>query len=289
MKGRHEQPRGKKPAVAFGDSFSEDDGSLPKRLGPKSAVMESVQRLSKKQTSSREEFTRILQNEKPFDGDVETDDGDIDECAIYDNNDDESSDWEDLEEGIGYTCIDYKSFQRIDSRPNLISGPSLITTMLHQKNPVNFPANAASKSTLEQPPGGSSNGGLSLAASVEPDDGDALTTKTVLKVGRTRTQPTGKTATNNRTHPLALSPRTTRLNILAAELTVSLRKNLLWERQQMTQTSNVVRKRRSTSHDLATVEPYPKKTNVDNDENNTNAYWNQYFSQGLDEYHSTGW
>ncbi|KAF4469736.1 hypothetical protein FALBO_3357, partial [Fusarium albosuccineum] len=46
---------------------------------------------------------------------------------------------------------------------------------------------------------------------------------------------------------------------LATELTESLRRHLLWERQQKSSTANAVLKRRHTSHDVANLKQYPEK------------------------------
>ena len=110
------------------------------------------------------------------------------------------------------------------------------------------------------------------------------------EIPRSAAQPIIMTTTNTTPHQLALSPRTTRRNMLATELTVSLRQHLLWERQQKSQTANAVLKRRHTAHDVANLKQYPEKVHMDKeDKEGINASWNQYFNQGLGEYHSKGW
>ncbi len=47
--------------------------------------------------------------------------------------------------------------------------------------------------------------------------------------------------------PRGFSPRTTRRNMLSTELTESLRKHILWERQVKRQTSNAILKRKDTA------------------------------------------
>jgi hypothetical protein len=112
----------------------------------------------------------------------------------------------------------------------------------------------------------------------------------IAEVPRSAAQPIIMTTTNTTPHQQALSPRTTRRNMLATELTVSLRQHLLWERQQKSQTANAVLKRRHTAHDVANLKQYPEKVHMGKEDNDgTNASWNQYFSQGLGEYHSKGW
>ncbi|KAL5390139.1 hypothetical protein PMIN02_007091 [Paraphaeosphaeria minitans] len=60
--------------------------------------------------------------------------------------------------------------------------------------------------------------------------------------------------TTSNVSPPALSPRTTRRNMLQIELTAELRSNLLWERQQKNAIANVVNKRAPLSD---AVKDYP--------------------------------
>jgi hypothetical protein len=292
---QQQQQKKKNPVFTFGGSSNEDESSLPPRMKSTSALTESIQKTPKKQTSFKEEVaTRTIQEEQPFDDDVfETDEDEIDESAIDD--DDDSSEWEDSVEDSGNASIDEKTFfQRVDSRPNLTSRRSLITTMLHQNDRANALATQASKSTpaLQRSRTTSPNG-PSLAASPDSDDASPLMMKKGLKpiaeVPRTGAQPIIMTTTNTTPHQLALSPRTTRRNMLATELTVSLRQQLLWERQQKSQTANAVLKRRHTAHDVANLKQYPDKVHMNKEDKEVNSSWNQYFSQGLGEYHSKGW
>lgn len=45
--------------------------------------------------------------------------------------------------------------------------------------------------------------------------------------------------------------------MLATELTESLRRHLLWERQQKSATANAFLKRRHTTHDMKNLQEYP--------------------------------
>lgn len=291
-----QQQKKKNPVFTFGGSSNEDESSLPQRMKPTSTLTQSIQNPPKKQTSFKEEVaTRTIQDEQVFDDDVfETDEDDeIDESAIDD--DDDSSDWEDSVEDSGNVSIDEKTFfQRVDSKPNLTSRRSLITTMLHQNDRATALATQASRSTpaLQRSRTTSPNG-PSLAASPDSDDASPLMMKKGLKpiaeIPRSGAQPIIMTTTNTTPHQLALSPRTTRRNMLATELTVSLRQHLLWERQQKSQTANAVLKRRHTAHDVANLKQYPERVHMNKEDNEPTASWNQYFSQGLGEYHSKGW
>ena len=291
------QPQKKKAMFSFGGSSNEDESSLPRKMQkPQSAMADHTQRpQQKKQTSFLEEVASrtIHDYEDPFESD--DDDTEPSESAIDD--DDDSSDWEDSIEDSGNASIDEKTFfQRVDSRPNLTSRRSLITTMLHQSERAEALANAASRSTpaLQRSRTTSPNG-PSIAASPDSDDASPLMMKRgglkpIAEVPQTGARPIIQTTTNTTPHQQALSPRTTRRNMLATELTVSLRQHLLWERQQKSQTANAVLKRRHTAHDVANLKQYPEKVHMDKDDKDgLNASWNQYFSTGLGEYHSKGW
>ncbi|OBS15931.1 hypothetical protein FPOA_13342 [Fusarium poae] len=90
--------------------------------------------------------------------------------------------------------------------------------------------------------------------------------------------------------PAALSLRTTRRNMLATELPESLRRHLLWERQQKSSTANAVLKRRHTSHDVANLKQFPEKPCMKQSEDVNASSWNQYFSkEASDGYHGKGW
>ena len=112
--------------------------------------------------------------------------------------------------------------------------------------------------------------------------------KPISEIPRSSAQPIA--AAPNHVHAqAALSPRTTRRNMLATELTESLRRHLLWERQQKSSTANAVLKRRHTSHDVANLKQYPEKACMKDTEDDATS-WNQYFSkEALNGYHSKGW
>jgi hypothetical protein len=112
--------------------------------------------------------------------------------------------------------------------------------------------------------------------------------KPISEIPRSQAQPIIRTTANITPHQLALSPRTTRRNMLASELTVSLSQHLLWERKQKSQTANAVLKRRHTAHDVANLKQYPEKVYMDENDGNESS-WNDYYGQGLGEYHSRGW
>ncbi|KAK3316068.1 hypothetical protein B0H66DRAFT_276418 [Apodospora peruviana] len=220
----------------------------------------------------------------------------VDESAIDD--DDDSSEWEDSVEDSGKSSVDEKfNFQRVDSKANLTSRRSLITLMLAQGTRAPKLGNNASQSTSALPRARTQLNGPSLMAS--PNDSDeaplmmkrgsrAPPMRPINEIPRSSAQPIN--AVGNGYHQqAALSPRTTRRNMLATELTESLRRQLLWERSQKSSTANAVLKRRHTSHDVANLKQYPEKPYMkDSDANATS--WDQYFNKNpFTGYHAQGW
>ena len=284
-----DEPKGKGGLFLLGGSSGEDESSFEEKMStkaPRSTLAAGLKQKSK-QTSFKDEVeSRVIdhnshEDEAVFESD---DEEDISESAIEDGDD--SSDWEDSASESGGSSVNEKQplFQRVDSRPNLTSRRSLLTTLIHEPERAAALANQASKSTpAMQRSRTSSPNGPSVAASPEDEPGLTMQAPNV-----PRSKPIIMTTSN--THPPALSPRTTRRNMLATELTESLRKHLLWERQQKSTTANAVLKRRHTAHDVANLHEYPGSRNDQSSKDaSKNNSWNHYFDHGLGEYHQTGW
>ncbi|KAI9878702.1 MAG: hypothetical protein M1830_010746 [Pleopsidium flavum] len=274
----------------LGGSSGEDESSFEEQMAirvSRSSLSDGLKRPlnNRKQTSFKDEVeARTIDESAAEDEEVfESDDENVSESAIDD--DDDESDWEDSATESGRSSVEDKQlFQRVDSKPTLTSRRSLLTTLMHQPQRAAALANAASKSTpAMQRSRTSSPNGPSVAASPEEE-----ATLTMRGADIPRTKPIIVTTSN--THPPALSPRTTRRNMLATELTESLRKHLLWERQQKSTTANAVLKRRHTAQDVANLQEFPgqKPAQFSGDTSKNNS-WNHYFDHGLGEYHQTGW
>ncbi|RAH42287.1 uncharacterized protein BO95DRAFT_467092 [Aspergillus brunneoviolaceus CBS 621.78] len=224
---------------------------------------------------------------------IETDD-EVSESAIEDDSD---SDWEDSVTESGRSSVEERElFQRVDSRPNLVSRRSMLTMMMHQ--PTKMGAASRSTPALQRSRLTSPNG-PSIPASPPDDDEESLTM-------RGPDVPRSKPIVMKPTpQAIAHSPRTTRRNMLATELTESLRRHLLWERQQKSATANAFLKRRHTAHDMANLQEYPgpkgaqkgqtsgqnagpatKPTSQGKDKTGS---WNHYTDFGPWEYHVKGW
>ncbi|SPQ23228.1 d58e994d-3e3d-436e-83f2-cd6eb0e099dd [Thermothielavioides terrestris] len=216
----------------------------------------------------------------------DTEDDYLDESAI----DDDDEDWE--EESTvesGDSSVEEKiNFKRVDSTAHLPSRRSMITLMLAaNNNRAQRLGNVASQSTSAIPRARPSLNGPSVA--VSPNDSDesplmmrgtsrAPPMRPINEVPRSAAQPINVTATGMH-YQAALSPRTTRRNMLATELTESLRRNLLRERSHKTSTANAVLKRRHTTHDVANLKQYPERPFMKKEkeiDTNPNS-WDQYF------------
>ncbi|KAA6413236.1 MAG: hypothetical protein FRX48_02980 [Lasallia pustulata] len=284
-----DEPKGKGGLFLLGASSGEDESSFEERMSAKAprSTLAAGLKQKNKQTSFKDEVeSRIIdrsshEDEAVFESD---DEEDISESAIDDEDD--SSDWEDSASESGGSSDNEKQplFQRVDSRPNLTSRRSLLTTLIHEPERAAALANQASRSTPAMHRSRTSSpNGPSIAAS--PEDEPGLTMQGPNVPG---SKPIIMTTSNQ--FPPALSPRTTRRNMLATELTESLRKHLLWERQQKNTTANAVLKRRHTAHDVANLQEYPGSRNdASSKDASKNNSWNHYFDHGIGEYHQAGW
>ncbi|KAI1106579.1 DUF1752-domain-containing protein [Jackrogersella minutella] len=295
VEARKPIPSTKKPMfeVGVGSSGEDESPSLKSAMHSRPSSLLNAQ---KKQTSFNNHIsTRTIQT--PSD----QSDSYMDESAIDD--DDEDSEWEDSIEESGKSSVDDAvQFKRVPSKPNLTSQRSLISLMFAgQEERAKGLSNYASHSTPAIPQRArtlQSHSNMNVVSS--PNDSDnglemrrglrSTPLKPINEVPRSSAQPI---LTNQQTHhhQAALSPRTTRRNMLATELTESLRRQLLWERQQKTSTANAVLKRRHTSLDVANLKQYPEKAYMakGKDEPNSSS-WNQYFSrEDLGGYHAQGW
>ncbi|CZT53539.1 uncharacterized protein RSE6_15196 [Rhynchosporium secalis] len=284
---QHSAPQLKKreARLHFGDSSDEDKKSLPQTP---SVLVDLTQQPLKKHTFLKEDQMNVKE-EQAFGGDVfETEEGEIDESAVDD--DDEPSDWEDLVDDSREARTDEKIFQRVDAKSRLISRQSLITLLLQGQlrntNALgNAPAAIMSVSAVQNSDR-SSPKRPSLAVSPKSKDNLSLTMKhglsSVSKVPRSQSQPI------NPTQGLALSPRSIRQNMLASELTVSLRQQLLWVRKQTTQSDIAITKRGRAAYDVANLKQIPEKVCIDQSDGDMQN-WNDYYGRDLGGYHSRGW
>jgi hypothetical protein len=284
----------KKPKMfQIGGSSSTEDRSPSLKSALHSGKPSSLLGVHKKQTSFSNQITmRTISTSSDQSGSY------VDESAIDD--DDEDSEWEDsIEESCKSSMDDKVVFARVDSKPILPSQRSLISLMLAgQEERSKGLSNYASHSTpaiaqrAHQLQKASQNTG-------SPNDSDdnglhmrgmrRTPLKPIAEIPRSGAQPI---MTKPQTHyqQAALSPRTTRRNMLATELTESLRRQLLWERQQKSSTANAVLKRRHTSNDVANLKQFPERSymNKAKDEINANS-WNQFLRDEGGGYHAQGW
>jgi hypothetical protein len=288
-------PKGKGAMFMLGGSSGEGDessleNSYLSRRG--ASVLSSQLRHNplekKKITSFNEEVaTRTIQD-RPYESEEvfeDTDEEDQSESAIEDDDVDEE--WEDDDEPSSPPSLNEQElFQRVDSKPKLTSRRSMLTSLMHEKDRSAYllqNANSRSSPAIRRSRTTSPNGPLGTSPPKSIAEGLAQPS---------RARPIIMTTSN--THPPALSPRTTRRNMLSTELTESLRKHLLWERQVKSCTTNAALKRRHTAHDMKNLQHYPGENHPPThlaptmEPKNGNS-WNNYFDTGLQEYHQKGW
>ena len=302
----------KQPMFTLGGSSDEDNQSSLEAsmstLNKRSSLSDSLKpaALVRKTTSFKNEvYTRTIQDatSEESEGAIASDSEDESDDNAIEEEDSDDEEWEDDDEECASSNV--TEFHRVDSRPNLVSHRSLLTTALSQGERARQLQNEASRSTpairrsRTSTPNGPSTG-------TSPQEDSVL----MMRPQATHSKPIIMTTSN--VHPPALSPRTTRRNMLQTELTQSLRQNLLWERQQKNATTNAVNKRNQsavnlpalrramTTNDIKGLKAFPQQgqqginrndstfRDAVNAAKNNNSY-NDYFDQGLQEYHQKGW
>ena len=225
---------------------------------------------SSQKTASFQAVTQTYPTSAISDGE-KSNTSNVDESAIDDDDDDDREDVE----GSGKLSADGNKFLRVDSKPDLTSRQSLITLTLTQQRL----GNNASQSTSTLPCARNTPKGPLMFNSPNDSDEAVLMIKQgtppippINEVPRSSAQPIRVTATGIN-YPAALSPRTIRRDMLATELTESLRRQLLWERSQKSSTANAVLKRRHTSQDIANLKQYPVKPYMDKEGDGADGEW----------------
>jgi hypothetical protein len=92
-------------------------------------------------------------------------------------------------------------------------------------------------------------------------------------------------ATSSSSFPNALSPTTTRGNMLADELDESLKGYMYWEQKQKSATANAVLNRQPEAHRLFV----PEENSSALGQSHENHLRNQYFDNETWDYHVKGW
>lgn len=234
---------------------------------------------------SRQLNNKSHEDEGVFESSDEEDDSAI-ESEEEDDDDDE--DWEDDDPESNENTINTPLFQRVDSKPNLASHKSLLTTLMNEGDRAAAFEKMASRSTPALRRARSSKGSPPIGIPAEDDEATADASIPMLGPHMTMAKPIIMTTSNGH-HQMALSPRTTRRNMLSTEMTESLRKHVLWERQQKKATANAVLKRRHTAHNLTNLTEYPGQEDgqPSKEAGSQNNSWD--FGRGVGEYHQVGW
>ncbi len=179
----------------------------------------------------------------------------------------EDSGWEDSDEAIESDeeredGNKSDMFQRVTSKPNLVSRRSLLITLIHENDRASALQNAASRCASAIHRSSTSNG--SIVSSLRKNVQGFLEPSIMI--------------TSN-TYPPVPSLDSTRINMFSKELIGSLRDGLLWERRVKSSTFNVV-KHRHIAHDIRNLQNYSSE--------NRNSC-SIHFDAGSQNYHQRGW
>ena len=282
-----------------GSGASGEEESLKDRMASKvgSVASDKPSYPPKKQLSFKENCasvlnkTQVSQDEAVFDDSDEDSETDEDESAIEEDDDA----WEDEGEGSDSQEPEPEkdmTFYRIDSKANLPSRRSALTLNIEdQRNGTKrgvISAPAFRRSRTSTPNGPSMPG--------SPEQDSQLEQRAQLM---SKSKPIIQTTGNTQPPAPLTSPRTTRRNMLAGELSESLRKNMLSERQQKNPLkidSNQM-KRAHTAHDVSRLkeltEAYEGQSldarTVIRKTDERNVMWNQYFENSIGDINQAGW
>jgi len=291
----------KKGMFSLGGSSNEDESSFDQKMlvRPQKSSLTTGPRQAgvKKTTSFKEEVeARVISNRSHEDEDVfesDDDESDDDEAAI---EDEDEGDWEDSADEGGDEAAEQPLFKRIDSKPNLASRRSLLTNMLHESDRATAMADLAQlKPSRSQPQ-------LQAALSTPPSPSPPAPCTTHLAAPSpsprgTAPLPITTTLPSGAGPSAPLSPRTTRRNMLAAELTESLRGHLLHERAMKNRSLAASRlalaRRHTATGALSQLDAFPRPDQAaaaaaaaDADD----PSWTRgVFDGALGEYHERGW
>ena len=283
------RPKDTKKSAAFilgGGSSDENDGSFESRMsspakqsiltaGLKRPLNNKKQLSFKDEVESRTRLNKSHEDEEVFESSEEEDSEDN---AIEEDSEEEDDDDEEWEDEASENADNSKEplFHRVDSKPNLVSRRSLLTTLLNQDDRAADFANMASKS---QPALRRSRTSTPMAPSVgtSPQEDPSVS---MLGQHMTSSKPIVMNRSQSH-HQMALSPRTTRKNMLHSEMTESLRKSVLWERQQKRSTAQAVLKRSKTAQALTNLEPLEGVARGEPTDD--------WYADGLGAYHTKGW
>ncbi|KAL1801213.1 hypothetical protein ACET3X_001555 [Alternaria dauci] len=297
----------RQPMFTLGGSSEEENGSSFEAYSlQRSSLSQQLRNAGpmRKTTSFKNEVsTRTFHDvSESSEAAIESDseDDDVDESAIEEEDSDEEWEDDDNEESGPPSVADHRpQFPRVDSQANLTSRRSLLTTALHQGDRASALQNAASRSSpaIRRSRTHTPNG---PSAGSSPHEDSGL----MMREQASRPKPIIMTTSN--VHPPAMSPKTTRRNMLTSELTGSLRQNLLWERQQKNATTNAVAKRQQSAVNLPALrramttgdvkglntneQQAQIRSTTFRDDNKPDSSYNQFFDGGdAQEYHRSGW
>jgi len=286
----------KRGVFLLGGSSGEDESSFEDHMcsQPKtsslSAGIAGLKRPlgGKKKTSFKDEVeARTLNNKFHEDEEVfESDDEDeIPDSAIEDDSDldEDEEEWEDDGSESAEITVNHRPlFQRVDSKPNLVSHRSLLTSLMHQEER----AAAFSNMAISTPALRKSRTQTQMDPPIQQED---ISLRKPNHYGA-RSKPINMATANTHVGPMALSPKTTRTRMITREVDEPMRKSMLWERKEKKGTIQAVLKRRHTAHDVTNLKNYPGEEDGQNiRDGSRNDSTNHFFEEDSGDYNTAGW
>jgi hypothetical protein len=274
---------------------STDDFPLSRGTSPKSPV-----------TGKKDQLYCSGSTLPDDDEEAETDGEGVSEDSI---DDDGSLNWEDsVSEHVLPSINEKETFPMAILQPVIVLRASLLTAIMYQSPPsTGHLAKSIDTGRTESPPAlqqlGTPTKGPSLKT---PQDDEDSENTSIMRSFRIPDSKPGR-ATPSSLRSNALSPATTRENMLANELDESLRGHMHWEHKQKNATANAVLNRQPKAHSLLDPEEHYSSNYVQEKEksgrgivfgfgpssgirqSHENYFWNQYFDNETWEYHVKGW
>lgn len=228
----------------------------------------------------------------------------VSECLL---NDDGSIDWEDSVSESDVSSVDEKElFPITNLRPDKLSQPSLLTAMIYQSSSkAAHPAKAIGAGRTRSSPAIQQLHTIindpTLTTSQDNDNENTPILRDLPVPG------SGSDDMSSSSLPIALSPMTTRNNMITDEFDESLKCHLRWEHQQGNATANAALHRRYRAHNVVNLEKCSSQEcpnensqagqcnniippqSIGTKQSDENKSWNHYFDSGTWEYHSKGW
>ena len=271
MVGRSRAESVKNKGFMLGGSSGEDESSFDERMqsqsqqssltaGLKKPVVGPKKLSFRDVVESRRLGNKSVEDEQVFESDSEDEDSEADSEVEEEWEDDGSEDEENT------------LFQRVDSKPNLVSRRSLITSMMNAEDR----AQQFQEQAMQQQTGALKRSKTLANVQTQPESSSPPTSALA-----TAAKPIMRTKSD--IFSLVSSPKTTRRNMLSTEIDENLRRSILHERMQKKSTLNAYTKRVQSARNLTTLPMHSER------DERAQPDTKDYYRHGSNLYHEVGW